>query len=257
MQRKAGRLGGESMESLLAILELLAEDLPGLTAASVAASLGMSQNKTCRILAALEGRGIVEQDGQGGYRLGLVMAGLARRLLSRVSIIGHARPVLEDLARKHGESVYLTVLRKDEVIFLDGVEGGRQGRAPSLVGRSFPSLSTTPGKVIRSLQSQDLVEKLFRGRRGNGSDELENLVAELEGIRSSGVAFDAGVLEEGVSSVAAAVWDYAGKVVCALTVLAPTFRMLSGRIEAEIAPSLVAGAELLSMKFGRVKRVEG
>lgn len=50
-----------------------------------------------------------------------------------------------------------------------------------------------------------------------------------------------------------AVRDYAGKVVCALTVLGPSFRMLAGRIEYEIVPSLVEGAELLSMKFGYAK----
>lgn len=257
MQRNGVKGGDTSMENFITVLELLAEDIPGLTLACVAVRLGIGQSKAQRILSTMQDRGIVECDGKGEYRLGLVTVGLARRLLDRVSIIGHARPVLEDLAKKHGEAVYLTVLRDDEVIFLDGAEEEGQERAPSLVGKRFPALSTTPGKVIRSLQSRDLLEKLVRGRRrSNQGVELEELCAELDRIRSTGVAVDVGNLTEGVSSVAAAVRDYAGKVVCALTVLGPTFRMLAGRIEEEIAPSLMAGAELLSAKLGRVKTLQ-
>lgn len=253
MHVKGVKTGETSMEIMLTILALLAEDIPQLTVAGIAARLGVSTAKTQRILTTMQQRGIVERDRNGAFRLGLVTVGLARRLRDRVSIIGHARPVLEELAKKHGEAVYLTVLKDDDVIFLDGAEEEGQGQALSFVGKRFPSLSTTPGKVIRSLQSRDILEKLVRGRRRSKPvAELEALCAELDRIRSTGVAVDVGNLSEGVSSVAAAVRDYAGKVVCALTVLGPTFRMLAGRIEDEIAPSLVAGAELLSAKLGRV-----
>lgn len=257
MQRKSMRCGDASMENLIAVLELLAEDSPGVTLNSVSARLGMGQARASRLLASLQERGIVEFGEQGEYGLGVVTVGLAKRLLDRVSIIGHARPVLEELAVKHGETVYLTVLRDDEVIFLDGAEKGCSDKSPPLVGKRFPALATTPGKVIRSLQSRDLLERIVRGRRRSFAGvELESLCAELDSIRRRGVAVDVGNLTDGVSSVAAAVRDYAGKVVCALTVLGPTVRMLAGRIEEEIAPSLMAGAELLSAKLGRVKSVE-
>jgi DNA-binding IclR family transcriptional regulator len=44
--------------------------------------------------------------------------------------------------------------------------------------------------------------------------------------------------------------DYAGKVVGALTLLGPSFRMMTSRLENEIIPSLMEGAEMLSLKFG-------
>jgi len=50
--------------------------------------------------------------------------------------------------------------------------------------------------------------------------------------------------------VAVAVRDYAGKVVGAITMLGPSFRMFTDRLENEIIPSLMEGAELLSEKFG-------
>jgi DNA-binding IclR family transcriptional regulator len=53
--------------------------------------------------------------------------------------------------------------------------------------------------------------------------------------------------------VAVAVKDYAGKVIGAITMLGPSFRMLSERLEQEIIPSLIEGADLLSMKLGYAK----
>lgn len=254
MQREKGAYRHDSVESVILILELLAEESAGLTAANISEVLGMRRNKVYRILSALELRGLVERNGRGVYLLGPFAVGLARRLLSCVSIVGHARPILEELARKHGEAVYLTVLRDDDVIFLDMAAGGRHEKASAFVGKRFPSLATAAGKVIRALHSRDLLEKTFGGRKKRERPfDLESVLAELDAIRSRGVAVDEGALDDGICSVATAVRDYAGKVVCALTVLGPSFRMLAGRIEDEIVPSLVEGAELLSMKFGYAK----
>ncbi|ABB33499.1 transcriptional regulator, IclR family [Geobacter metallireducens RCH3] len=240
-----------SVEHVIALLETLTEDTPIHSVATISSRLGISRNKAFRLLATLESRELVEKDKHGSYRLGTAAADLARRLLDNVNIIGHARPVLNELARRHGEAVYLSVLKDDDVIFLDvadcaGVEG-----SGSLVGKRFPSLATSAGKAIRSLQSRDLLEKLLGGKRGRQrSVDLEAIIGELEVIRKHGVAIDEG---GGTSSAATAVRDYTGKIVCALTVLGPSVRMLRDRIEKEIAPSLMEGAEVLSLRFGYAK----
>lgn len=241
----------ESVADVLAILELLTEDAPAHTVATIAARLGTTRARALRTLSTLEARDLVEVNEHGAYALGITAAGFARRLLGRVSLIGHARPVLEELARKHGEAVYLSVLRDDEVIFLDVVDYTGDGRPDSLLGKRFPSLTTTAGKAIRALQSRDLLEKIITGRRRRGRvTELKPIFDELDTIKLNGVAVD---VREGSSSVATAVRDYAGKVVCALMVIGPSVRMLAERIEEEIVPSLMSGAEALSLKFGYAK----
>lgn len=243
-----------SSESILAVLELVAEGRTRPTATCLAAALGMRRGEASRLLAALVSRGLVKRDSRGLYTISVFAVGLAQYLVSQKSVISHARPFLEELAREHGESVSLSVLRNDELIVLDVAEICRQQSNASLVGKRFPSLATTAGKAIRAFQSRDLLEKWVRERaKWVRKSDLERLFAELDGIRSNGVAVDVGSLEEGVGSVAATVRDYAGKVVCALTVLGPSFRMFTERIEREIVPSLMAGAELLSAKFGCAK----
>ncbi len=104
---------------------------------------------------------------------------------------------------------------------------------------------------MKALDSRDLLEKLFkkRGRR-EALPDLEKLTSELEEIRSKGVAVDSGALGEGISSVAVAIRDYAGKVVGAIIMLGPSFRMFAERLENEIIPSMLEGAVILSEKFG-------
>jgi DNA-binding IclR family transcriptional regulator len=57
-------------------------------------------------------------------------------------------------------------------------------------------------------------------------------------------------MAEGIITVAVAVRDYAGKAVGAITMLGPSFRMLTDRLEREIIPSMILEAGRLSEKFG-------
>lgn len=234
------------------LLEALADDSSAATLPILAERLGLSRNKVFRLLATLEDRGLVQKEsGSGVYRLGLSSVALAQRLISSASIIRHAHPVMEELARKHDEAVYLTVLLGDEVLFLDMVDCLQNVKTAPMVGKRFPFFTNAAGKVLKSLESQDLLEKLFN-RRGKRKDipELEALGNEMNAIREKGVAVEQGGLGEGVVSVAVSIRDYAGKVVGALAMMGPSFRMLTDRVENEIIPSLKEGAEVLSMKFG-------
>lgn len=255
MRRLEGVHRLDSAENAVSILELLVKEASGLSIAHIARELGMNRSMVFNLISSLEACGFVERDEQGNYRLDLlaVTAGLVR-LQSSMNILVHARPILDVLAMKHGEAVYLTVLRDDEVIFLDIADYAQHEQAASFIGKRSPSLATAAGKAIRALQSRDLLTKYFRGRKKREKAyDQESIFAELDEIKSRGVAVDIGTMENGISSVATAVRDYAGKVVCALTIIGPSFRMVAGRIENEIIPSLVEGAELLSMKFGYAK----
>lgn len=255
MRQEEGLHRLDTAGNSIAIMELFTKNALGLTEAQIASELGIKRSMAFSLISSLENCGFIERTEQGSYHPDLLAVAVALgRLLSKMGILTHARPILDELARKHGEAVYLAVLRDDEVIYLDIADYAQHEKAASFIGKRCPSLSSAAGKAIRALQSRDLLAKLFYGRRKQEkAHDQEILFAELDAIKSSGVAVDMGVLEEGLSSVATVVRDYAGKVVCALMVVGPSFRMVAGRIENEIIPSLVEGAELLSMKFGYAK----
>jgi DNA-binding IclR family transcriptional regulator len=255
MFRSKSTYSVQSVENALDILEALADESVDTTLPILAEKLGISRNKAFRLLATLENRGLVQREEHSGvYRIGLNTVGLAQRFIKGASLIKHAHPVMEELARRHDEAVYLTVLMGEDVLFLDMVDCAQSVKAAPLVGKKFPFFTNAAGKVIKALESGDLLEKFLRkSRRKLAPEELARLENEMDEIRRKGVAVDCGGLGDGVIGVAVAVKDYAGKVVGAITVLGPAFRLLTDRIENEIVPSLLEGAEMLSMKFGYAK----
>jgi DNA-binding IclR family transcriptional regulator len=243
----------KAANKILELLEALAESNEGVGLHVLAGRICLPRTSTSTLLSSLCKNGLVEFDEQlAVYRLGLCSVALAQKMLMKTSVINYAHPILEELVRKHGESVYMAVPRDNDVLFLDMVDCGQPIKSAPLVGRQMPFFTNAAGKVIRALDSRDLLKKLLKksGRHKEGIPNLEQLDSELATIRSRGVAVDFGGLGDGIISVAVAVRDYTGKVVGAITLIGPSFRMLTDRLEKEIIPSLQEGAGILSGKFG-------
>jgi len=255
MDRERGTYSVQSVLKAFDLLEALAAEDSVATIPVLAKKLNLSRNKVFRLLATLEDKGLIERDEPTGtFRLGIYAFEMAQHILKSASLIRLAHPIMEELARKHDEAVYITVLNNDEVLFLDMVDSFQQIKATPMVGRRFPFFTNAAGKAIKAMSSTDMLERLGKRKASmSGIPDVKKLETELSDIRQSGVAVDFGGLGEGICAVAVAIKDYAGKVVGALTILAPSFRMLQERLETEIIPSMRESAEILSMKFGYIK----
>ena len=75
-------------------------------------------------------------------------------------------------------------------------------------------------------------------------------MAELRGVGVRGFALDLEECEEGLCCTAAPVFDTDGCVVAALSISGPRFRLTDDRLDAEVAPRVVAAAERLSRDLG-------
>lgn len=250
MTREKGAYSVQAVIKAIDLLEALARNEDSPTIAVIEKKLELSHNKAFRLLATLEDKGLVEKNPVNGvYCLGLQAFQMAQHILKSANLIRLAHPVMEELAHKLNEAVYITVMNNDEVLFLDMVDSFQQVKAVDLVGKRFPFFTNAAGKVLKSVSSIDLSSR----NNKKHIPDAQSLEIELGEIRKKGVAVDFGGLGEGICAVAVVVRDYAGKVVGALTLLAPSFRMLQERLEQEIIPSMLEGAEELSMKFGYMK----
>lgn len=255
MQREKGPYSVQAVLKAFDLLDQIAHADSGSSIPELAEALGVSRNKVFRILATLEARGLVERDEHSGtYSLGLGSFELAQNLLKGASLIRFAQPVIEQLARKHDEAVYIAVMSNDEVLFLDMVDSCQQIKTVPLVGQRFPFFNNAVGKAMKAMTSFDFLDRISKrwGKKA-GMPDLQELEEELLDIRKKGFAFDVGGLGEGVCAVAVAVRDYSGKVIGSLAMMAPSFRMNGERLRQEIIPSMQDGAEALSMKFGYIK----
>lgn len=243
----------KSVSSAFEILEMLTDHQEGYSIAHFASHFGFSRNKTFRLLSTLCKAGLVERDPDSYiYRLGANSVALGQKFLMNSNLVSYTHPIIEQLARKHGEAVYMSVIRENDVLFLDMVDSDQPVKAEPILGKRFPFFTNAAGKVMKAIESRDILARLFnrRGPKKPGSPDFKQLAQELEEIRAKGVAVDSNGLGDGIISVAVAVKDYTGKVVCAITLIGPSFRIFTERLENEIIPSLLAGAEELSQKFG-------
>lgn len=277
-QIKRNRVTDQKLEKEVELIEALADEEQDCSLSALAKKIGVSRYKTIRLLESLQTKGVMQCAVESGRYDPSRAAFLGQRLLKKAgrsrharvmesilrrshepgcpSLVAEARPVLESLARQHNEAAYLTVLKGDEVLFVDMVDRQGELRGDALLGNRYPFFSNAAGKAMRAIDSWDLLEKI--GKRWRRTQpcfpDLALLKGELELIREQGVAVDCGGLGEGIVIVAVAIRDYAGKVVGAVAMLGPSFRMLGARLEKEIIPSLRMGGEALSMKFGYVRQ---
>jgi DNA-binding IclR family transcriptional regulator len=121
------------------------------------------------------------------------------------------RPALEQIAESTGETVDLSVLRGQQMLFIDQVESAHRLRAVSAVGVRFPMESTANGKAAQAL---------------------------LDG--SGGIAFDRDEHTVGISAAGVAGRTVGGHVV-AISVPAPTDRFRAN--EKHIVAALRAAAD--------------
>jgi len=255
MKRESNEYTVQAVVNAFDLIETLTDENANPTSALLASKLKISSNKLFRILVTLEQKGLIEHDkSNGNYRLGLSAFGMAQHIMKSASILRIAQPVMEELARKHDEAVYITILSNDEVLFLDMVDSFQQVKAVPFVGKRFPFFTNAAGKVIKAMSSSAALGNVSKRQASkSGITDMQMLETELDAIRKKGVAVDINGLGEGICSVAVAIKDYAGIVIGALTLLAPSFRMLQDRLEQEIIPSMLEGSEELSMKFGYAK----
>jgi DNA-binding IclR family transcriptional regulator len=244
----------QAVHNAFKILEFLTEDRANTTLLSVASKFELTQNKTFRLLSTLCESGLVEHDKQSGtYKLGINSFSLAHKLVGKSSIMNITHPVIEQLARKHGEAVYMAVIKGDDVLFMDMADCNQQIKAMPLIGKTFPYFTNAAGKVMKALESTEIIDWLKNSSRSKTRHILDpvSLASELQEIRSNGgVAVEFDGLGEGLISIAVAVKDYAGHVIGAITMYGPSFRLVRDRIEKEIIPSLLEAAAFTSQRFG-------
>lgn len=252
MQREHKACSVQTVDKAFELLNIIADEAANPTQHYLVERLGLSPNRTLRILTTLVNRELVERDQQSGcYQLGIHAIEMAQKFMNSLNLLKHARPVMATLERVHEEAVYMAIMKGNEVFFLDMVDTDQRVKTSSLVGKKFPFFSNAAGKVIMAFESRDLLEKYFKkNRKSRNLVDPAGLEHELNAIRKLGVAIDIGGLGEGITCVAVAIKDYAGKVVGALTLLGPSFRILAERIDSEIIPSMMGGAQILSGKFG-------
>lgn len=212
-----------------------------------------------RLLRTLLAEGVVEQDGGSSrYRLGPVVLRWAEAYLASAELRRAARPCLEELAARTGETVHLMVLGGDAGVYVDRVDSPQRLRVATPVGQREPLHCSAVGKALLAFlppatRARVLSAGLPRRTPRTITDPGE-LEEHLGQVRRAGYALDDGEGEVGVRCVGAPIFGRTGTVVGALSVAAPAARLPRAQAEA-LGDVVRAAAADVSRRLGHTDTV--
>ena len=158
----------------------------------------------------------------------------------RFQIVESARPYMEQLSGETGETVDLSVLDQDKLVFLDQVPGSHRLRTVSAVGVSFPLHCSANGKALLAALDDVQFERMKRhmvldSHTANTITSWKKLKDELAKVRKEGIAYDREEHSTGISAVAAVVRGPAGEL-AAISITTPTqrFNGLESRLKSRL-----------------------
>lgn len=185
--------GVRVLDKCVAILVALEHGPLGLS--ELAGTTGLHRATTHRLATALEAHGLVARDAEGRFMLGLRLMALAWAADRLFPLRELARPALQELRDRTGESVQFYVRDGDARVCVDALESPHGLRTIVPVGALLPLDRGSAGRVLRGDPT---------GRRG-----------WIESVEER---------ERGVASVSAPVRDPAGRLIAAVSVSGPVER---------------------------------
>jgi IclR family pca regulon transcriptional regulator len=222
----AGRGSGpDFVEALARGLDVLAcfdADHRSMSLTDVATAAGLARPTARRLLLTLEELGFVRSSG-GGFRLTPKVLTLGVAYVSALGLWDIARPHLEALVGRTGESSSMAQLDGADIVYVARVSVPKLIALRVEIGTRFPAVQTSQGKVLLAALAPDELETALTLPSRAGLPPYigrtpEQLRAELTEVRARGWATADEELAPGVRSVAVPVRDGTGTVQAAMNV---------------------------------------
>jgi DNA-binding IclR family transcriptional regulator len=246
------RQGIQVIARMAALLRALQNHSEGISLGQLAKAIDLPRSTVQRIVDALDNEGLViAASASHGVRLGPAILALAAATKFHIAEV--ARETLEELSKECGETVDLSILDQDKVVFIDQVSGKQRLTAVSAVGVAFPLHASANGKALLAAMSAEELAKvraslMFKPLTPNTLMSWDELERQLEDIRRSGLAFDLEENAQGICAVATALRDPSGEL-AAISIPTPAFRFEVQR-EA-LSSALLKHAQHLQQRLAR------
>jgi IclR family pca regulon transcriptional regulator len=240
----------QSLERGLAVLRAFTASESALTISEVAQRAGLTRATARRLLLTLEALGYVRSDRRA-FSLTRAVTELAKPFLLAGDPWDFARPYLEALTERTGESASVAVLDGAEILYVARSQTRRLMTLAITVGSRLPAYPTSKGRVLlANLPEAELEAYLDRTAPSRYTPhtvtEEQDLRQILAAVRRQGWAIVDQQLEEGLSSVAAPITDPDGRVSAALSVCAHAGRVGPETLRSDLLPLVVETARRIS-----------
>jgi DNA-binding IclR family transcriptional regulator len=217
----------------------------GLTLTELARRLALPRSTTHRLVSALVAEGLLAAPARAGrVRIGVEFARIAAS--SRLELRQQVEPIMREIFDSTGETVDCSILEGNSVRVIEVMPTQHHLRAFADVGAVFPIYATSKGKAILAQLDGPAVEALvpetFERFTPFTPRFRDQLIADVNTVRGTGIAFDEEEYTPGIAAAAIGARDPFGSMFT-ISVPVPMHRW------AEVKPRVVdalrrANAEL-------------
>jgi DNA-binding IclR family transcriptional regulator len=222
--------------------------------AEVATQLNFTKSNAYRVLKTLESAGYVRQDpSTKGFAPTLKLWELGMQVGNRLDLRARAHDILQRLAEASRETVHLSVLDGQDVIYIDKIDSREPVSVYTTLGGRAPAYCVATGKALLSqLPDHELAQILVNLQKHSKFTITDPgvLRADLAKANALGYAINRGEWRDSVWGLASAVRDAAGVVVAAVGVSGPRYRLENEDRCAELAGLVQVAAADISKQLG-------
>jgi DNA-binding IclR family transcriptional regulator len=252
---EAGSISVLTLSRGLAILDVFAGRREDLGVNEIARLVGVHKSTVSRLCATLEHAGYLERtQASGKFRLGLRVYQLVGAAPATPDLRTAARPILQALSEKTGETAHLAALENSELITVEVVEGHHLMRMQGRIGQRQLFHASALGMAILAQLPPGEVDRLL----GKGSLERltphtvtdrRQLRQRLTEVRTTGYSVDFEGVEDGLRCIGAAIVDQHGGIAGAISVSGPRHR-LSPEVIGTLGGVVQTAARAISARLG-------
>jgi len=241
----------QSLDRGIRLLEVIVRNDQPLTGVEVADRAEINRSTAWRLLATLEQHDLVERDESGRYGVGIGLFGLAAATRWG-AVARRARPILERLCATVDATAAVAVVDGGGYEVIDQVDG-LYTLSVRWVGARLPLSCTSVGKLMLASLDEGELESFLRHpiepRTPRTLTDPNDIRAELDEVRRTGVATSIGDYEVGVNGISAAARDAHGLPAAFIAITGPDVRLTTASL-VDVAPLVLAAAAELETVLG-------
>ncbi|MGE5640242.1 MAG: IclR family transcriptional regulator [Clostridia bacterium] len=247
-----------SFEKVFTLLDAFTLEEPEWSLADLARKVQMAKPTVHHIMSTLIKGGWIDRDLESKkFRLGVKLWEKGSLAINHMGVRERARPFIEALCAKSGETVRLGILDNVDprwVIYIDRVETQHAVRASVSGEVRSPSYSVATGKALLAHRPEVVRRLAAQSLRAYTKGTLTNVAAlekDLAATRERGYSVNQSEFRNDVVGIAAPIWGHEGQVIAAVGISMPAYRAAPATVR-RLAATVVATAGEISKRMGYV-----
>ena len=241
----------KSLGKGLRVLQIFSEASRPLTLSEIAEAMGTNNTTATRLCYTLSQLGFIHRDGQKRYQLTPKILTLGYSVISGLDWQHIARHYLEKLFEEVHETVSLSMLDGQEILYVIRIRKRRYLPFDIRIGTKLPVYCTSMGKVLMAMGSQEKTKSIlntlqFRAFTPKTITNLDSFMKELNEVKSQGYAINDEELSVANRSIAAPILDIQGWAIAAICIAVPATDYTKKEMEERFAQPILQVANQIS-----------